>query len=265
MSPITVLMPVAAPAPHLGKALKSLLLQTHEDWVLVLVNDGDDPAVRDLATALIPREQLILVSIFDRRGLSYALNSGLAATRTELVARLDADDVAHPERLAVQSELMDRAPSLVLTGMAARLIDESGTVIGRRDVVVGDESSHLLSRNQFIHPAVMYRKSAVDLVGGYDETCELREDYDLWLRLAAVGEVRNLAAAGIDYRITSLQVSHRPVRWRSVRIVGRSQAALGRSLGRSRFTTRAQHLRWAVAQHPLIQRRRRHSFFGVSA
>lgn len=264
MTAVSVLMPVAAPAPHLRQALESVLAQTHEDWTLVLVNDGDDPVVRDLATALIPHHRLTLVPVSDRRGLSYALNCGLDATRTDLVARLDADDVAHPDRLSVQSDLMDRTPSVVLTGMAARLIDESGTVIGRRDVAAGDEASRLLSRNQFIHPAVMYRRSAVCAVGGYDVDCDLREDYDLWLRLAAVGDVRNLATIGIDYRISSLQASRRPVRWRSVRIVGRSHAALGRALGRSRGATLAQHLQWAVAQHPLVQRLRRTPIAGPS-
>jgi glycosyltransferase involved in cell wall biosynthesis len=265
MTAISVLMPVAAPAPHLREALESVLAQTHEDWTLVLINDGDDPVVRDLAKALIPGDRLILVPIMDRRGLSYALNCGLDATRTELVARLDADDIAHPDRLATQSELMDRAPALVLTGMAARLIDESGAVIGRRDVVTKDEAAQLLSRNQFIHPAVTYRRSAVRNVGGYDAACDLREDYDLWLRLAAIGEVRNLATVGIDYRISSAQVSRRAVPWRSVRIVGRSQAALGRTLGRPRLATLAQHLRWAVAQHPFVQHLRRTASSGASS
>ncbi|WP_374457512.1 glycosyltransferase [Nocardioides sp.] len=265
MTAVSVLMPVAAPAPHLREALESVLAQSHEDWTLVLINDGDDPVVRDLATALIPRDRLTLVPIMDRRGLSYALNCGLDAARTELVARLDADDIADPDRLANQSDFMDRAPTVVLTGMAARLIDESGAVIGRRDVVVEDEAVQLLARNQFIHPAVMYRRSAVRAIGGYDVSCSLREDYDLWLRLAAMGEVRNLDTVGIDYRISSAQVSRRPVEWKSVRIVGRSQAALGRTLGRSRFATLAQHLKWAVAQHPVVQRLRRTATSGASS
>ena len=88
MTAISVLMPVAAPAPHLREALESVLAQTHEDWTLVLINDGDDPVVRDLATALIPGDRLILVPIMDRRGLSYALNCGLDAMPTTSPIRI---------------------------------------------------------------------------------------------------------------------------------------------------------------------------------
>lgn len=250
---ISVLIPVASPAPYLREALASVLAQSYGDWTVVLVNDGDDPRVRELASSVIPSGQLLLVPIRERRGLSYALNRGIDATCTELVARLDADDVAHPERLSLQVRLMTSNPSVVLSGMSARLVDERGREVGHRMVAAGDVKAGLVTRNQLVHPSVIFRKGVVTALGGYDEQCHLREDYDLWLRMARRGDVRNLVATGIDYRLSPHQVSRRPVGRAALRIVGRSRAALGRDLGMPRSATWAKHVAWSAAQRPALQ------------
>jgi len=138
------------------------------------------------------------------QGIARALNAGLHQAHGELIARTDADDINHPERLATQVAAFDRDSDLILLGTSAEVIDDHGSPSSEpRIVPTGNEvlKRRLITRNSFIHPSVMFRKNIAILSGGYNVHCMRTEDYELWLRLALCGTVENLAEPLIQYRV----------------------------------------------------------------
>ena len=141
------------------------------------------------------------------QGISNALNRGWRTARAAYVARLDADDIALPDRLARQAAFLDVNPSVAVVGGAAITIGPDG----RRGVLMRYPTSSraihktLLRQNCLAHPAVMIRRSALQEVGGY--RIDHVEDYDLWLRFAERFDLANLADPVILYRQHPAQVS----------------------------------------------------------
>lgn len=194
-------MPVYNGARFLAAAIESLLAQTLTDFELLVVDD----ASTDDSTAVVAR-------FADRRirpirnphniGLARTLNVGLGHATGRYVARLDQDDVAHPERLSTQVQWLAEHPDVALLGSLARLIDEDGRERGvvERPITKPGIRWLLLLENPFIHSTVMFRRDAAATLGGYDETLTLSEDMDFWGRFALRHEVANLDLPLIDYR-----------------------------------------------------------------
>lgn len=191
----------------LHRAIASCLDQTWDDFELLLVVNGPhwtqmlqaltdayahDPRVRVVGTAM----QL----------LNFSLNLGLHLARAPLVARMDADDVAHPQRLARQVELMHAQPEIAVLGTGFHLIDEHGLAVQRINVPVADGEIRraLRYRNPMCHPSVMLRRDLVLAVGGYLGGRNA-EDYDLWVRLASFNACRfaNLEEPLLTYNASS--------------------------------------------------------------
>ena len=246
---VSVLMPVAAPAPFLREALDSVVAQTYENWEIVLVVDGTDAEIRRVANEVIPAERLRLVELATRSGIATALNAGLKVAKGDLIARLDSDDRSLAGRLGRQVAMMDAQPQLALLGTSARLIDQSGADRGSRPVQADrGVCDQLVRRNQFVHSSVMFRRDIVGSLGGYNEECHLREDYELWLRIAVVAEVANLPDALVDYRISPGQISAGTPTRRSLGLVGNAQAQLGRALGVSTSSLWWSRVIWRSSQ-----------------
>ncbi len=181
-------------APTLLRALDSLAAQTEQRWELVAINDGstDESAAQlDDAARKDPRIRVIHTG---PDGIVSALNRGLAAARTPLVARHDADDFAHRERLLRQCEYLDRHPDV---GLVSCLVDfgegaERGGGYRRHvDWLNQCRSPDAIRRGRFVeapfaHPSVVFRRALVEQHGGYQEG-DFPEDYDLWLRWLEAG------------------------------------------------------------------------------
>lgn len=243
---VSVVIATKAVDDHLEAAVHSILEQTYPDFELIVVLDGlrdpgrvggADPRVRVLATT-------------SRRGVAAALNTGISASSGELIARLDADDLAAPDRLARQVAEFTRRPELACLGSAATLIDDDGTPLGR---IAADTGTRipvvLLRRNALIHSSTMFRRCAFEAAGCYDETCIRMQDYELWLRLAAIGEIDNLPDELVSYRVHSGQSSRNTPPWTpAVALILRHRMRLARQLGRSSATQHGVNAAWLAAQ-----------------
>lgn len=188
---LTVLLPTYDSVTHVERAVESVLGQTFDDLELIVVDDGSTDGTREVVESFAD-ERLRLLVREDRTGLPSALNRGIEAARGEYVARQDGDDYSAPERFERQVEYLDDHPSVAMIGTGARLLSETGTVVGRRRVLARPTFEDLLSRNHFVHGSVMMRRDALGAVGGYDEFFDISEDYDLWLRLRARYPLRNI-------------------------------------------------------------------------
>jgi glycosyltransferase involved in cell wall biosynthesis len=190
---LSIVLPVRNGGRYLSEAIDSLLAQTFRDFELVVVDDGStDKSAAIVEAAGDPRVRLVRQA---RRGLVEALRRGLAETTAPFVARMDADDVSLPTRLARQLDAVGEGVALVGCGFEA--IDAEGRPI-RSWLLPADDAAlrrRLLLRNPFAHGSVVFRRQAVDSAGGYRADYGANEDYDLWRRvarewrLAAVPEV----------------------------------------------------------------------------
>jgi glycosyltransferase involved in cell wall biosynthesis len=224
---VSVLLAVHNGAPWVSEAVESVLAQTLGEVELIVVDDGSTDATADLLASF--RADRVRVEHQARAGLTRSLNRALALARAPLVARLDADDVALPERLGRQREFLDAHPDVGLVGGAAREIDVDGRLV--REVWpptddVGIRQA-LIRRNPFVHSSVTMRRDLVGQVGGYDERWPVAQDYDLWMRLSRVTRLANLAEVVTIRRLVPGRVTverdddrlraEARVRWRAVR------------------------------------------------
>ena len=195
-------------APHLAQALASLCEQQLPAQQVVIVEDG--PLTPELMQVLNDYEvKLPLLRMVQPQnlGLAAALQLGLEACTYELVARMDADDVAVPSRFARQIAVMSKRPSLsVLGSYVAEFIDNPQQPYALRPVPVGESAVAAAARWRcpLNHPSVIVRKSHLLAVGGYSGFRGI-EDYYLWGRLLVAGksidnlhEVLMLVRAGAD-------------------------------------------------------------------
>lgn len=205
---VSVILAVRNGGALLAEALASLSAQAWRDWECVVVDDGsDDGSDRVLAAAAYadPRFRLLRQ---DRLGLVTALNRAIGVARGEFLARMDADDRAHPERFARQVAFLDAHPAVGVLGTAVRRIGAARGV-WRRPVADADLRAALLFETPFAHPTVMMRRTVwVQAAGeGYREEFRAAEDIDLWERLATHTVFANLAEPLLSYRIHAGQVT----------------------------------------------------------
>jgi len=173
------------------QALQSLTQCSHKPSECVLVLDG---AVTDRQLSLISkyREALNITTLPlpYNVGLGRALNAGLRLCKTEWVARFDSDDICHPDRFFIQTDFISRNPDLsIVSGLIAEFIDIPTKTHAVRRVPLAhhDIITSGKKRCPFNHVAVMYKKSAVERAGGYQDHY-LFEDYALWARMLVNGE-----------------------------------------------------------------------------
>ncbi|WP_243854572.1 glycosyltransferase [Canibacter zhoujuaniae] len=207
-APFTLLMSVYAgdTAHDLKRAFESSVQeQTLAPAEAVIVQDGpvspELAAMLETIAAAAPIRTKI-IKLARNQGLGAALNNGLAACSYEYVARMDADDVSLPERFATQWARVQR-DNLDLLGTGMYEFSSDHTTPGMRRVPPTGAAirTHIRTHNPVNHPTMLYRKSAVEAVGGYDEMGSM-EDYYLVIRMLANGsKVDNLAEPLLAYNV----------------------------------------------------------------
>jgi GT2 family glycosyltransferase len=191
---IAVLLPARDAAATVRAAAVSILRQTERDLALVAVDDGSRDGTGEILDRLAARDRRVVVVRGRGEGIAGALNRGLSRCDAPLVARMDADDVAHPERLAVQRAALEADPSLAAAGSRVRLFPGRAVREGMARYAAwlnGLVTPELVRRDLFVeaplvHPAATLRRATLEAAGGWRDG-DFPEDYDLWLRLAAAG------------------------------------------------------------------------------
>lgn len=213
MTDFSVLLPVYIndTPEFFERALRSVGAdQTLEPSEILVVCDGPvapeidhllNEAIAGGRPDLIGSARLTIARLPRNRGLSEALNIGLAHVAHDIVARADADDIALPERFAIQIPLMQTHD---IVGSAIAEFDDDESIVGmvrRMPETHEDIAAIVHYRDPFNHPSVVYRRSAVERVGGY-EHLNYMEDYWLFARMVAAGmRCMNVPDALVLYRI----------------------------------------------------------------
>lgn len=191
---VSVVLPVFDPGPALTTAIESIRAQSLACWELVIVDDGSGPASTAQLQALAKAEPRVRLLSRPHEGIVTALNAGLAAAQGRFIARMDADDVAHPERLAAQVAFLEAHPDIGVVGSLVAFGGDQRKAAGYALHVAW--LNELLSPDQialnrfvespFAHPSVMFRRELVERLGGY-RAGDFPEDYELWLRWLEAG------------------------------------------------------------------------------
>jgi glycosyltransferase involved in cell wall biosynthesis len=194
-------MPVHNARPFLDESISSILKQTLSDFEFVILDDASTDGSSDLLRDWSSRDQRIqLYESKQQLGLSGSSNAVVVKARAAIVARMDADDIAHPDRLRLQWNILEKRPDVAVLATLCNGIDVSGREVRPRD------RWRLLRRSAripFPHGSVMFRRTLFDEVGGYDESATAGEDQDLFLRMAARGPVLTLPDVLYSYRYHS--------------------------------------------------------------
>jgi glycosyltransferase involved in cell wall biosynthesis len=223
-----ILMPCRGHLPHVQLAVQSILSQTHRDFDFLIINDGSEPVVREYLEN-IQDSRVRVIHHETSIGVSRSLNKGLRELQTEIVIRMDSDDIAHPGRLALQCQYLTAHPEITVLGGQVQNMDGQGKS-PRVPLTHPDIGYRLNWSNALNHPTVAYRRQAILDFGGYDESLgPLEEDLELWTRLFFQTRLANLTEVILDYRVHPNQTSK--VHWAATETV-RSRI-LARHLGRS--------------------------------
>jgi glycosyltransferase involved in cell wall biosynthesis len=209
---VSVLMPVYNAERYLREAIESILGQTFRDFEFIIVDDGSTDRSSQILLEFASRDARIRILSRPNTGIVGALNDGLALCTADLVARMDADDIALPERFAEQVRYMNDHPDCVLVGSRVLLIDPDGAPIRQWvDELSHDQidQSHLARGWPVVHPTVMIRRHALNQLGGYREQYATLEDLDLFLRLAEIGQLANHPKVLLKYRQHFNSICHK--------------------------------------------------------
>lgn len=201
---VSVVMPVYNAKAYIAKAVESILAQSFGHFELIIINDGSTDGSQQILEKYATQDPRIRLVTRENRGLVASLNEGIDLARADLIARMDADDVAFPERFALQVSFMDAHPEIVACGTCYNIIDFKDRILVAcdREPQNDEEIQNTLLGGIpcLCHPTVMMRKTAVLAAGGYDPETMLAEDLDLWLRLGESGKLANLPEVLLGYR-----------------------------------------------------------------
>lgn len=207
---ISAVLPVYNGEAYVREAVESILAQTFTDFELIIINDGSTDGSGAILRELAARDPRIVLVERANGGLVSALNEGIERARADLIARMDADDVAMPDRFARQLARMLGEPDLGVLGSFIRIMDKAGRIIRLGDYPVSvEETLRFMDHGcPVAHPTVMMRREAVLKAGGYRKLFSHCEDYDLWLRISELGYgIANLPQPLLNYRMHGANVS----------------------------------------------------------
>lgn len=204
---ISVIIPCYAQAHYLSEAIESVLIQSYQHREIIVVDDGspDDTAA---VAAKYPDVRYIRQ---DNRGLSGARNAGFRASRGAYLVFLDADDRLAPDALQLGVNCLRAHPECAFVSGHYRFIDANGEFLAEYpQPPIGDNPYDAMLRMNYIgmHATVMYRREALDSVGGFNTTLRSCEDYDMYLRITRCQRVYRHPHVVAEYRRHDSNMSH---------------------------------------------------------
>lgn len=196
---VSVLMPAYNAQDFIGSAIESVLNQTYANFELLIINDcSTDQTAKVIANYTDKR--ITVITHTKNQGLSPTLNEGLAVAKGSLIARLDADDIAYPTRLAEQVRCFVEEPTLGLVSSWTAVINQTGKVTGYAKWIFTPEALYYLLhfRNCLTHSSIMLKRSVALAAGGY--TLAQAEDQDLWSKIVKTAKIRHLHRVLVQWR-----------------------------------------------------------------
>jgi glycosyltransferase involved in cell wall biosynthesis len=200
---VSVVMPVYNASAFLHEAIQSILAQTFTNFEFIIINDGSTDSSTEIILSY-PDPRIKYISNAQNQGLVASLNVAINTAKGFYIARMDADDIAYPDRLEVQIGYLQRYPNVKLLGSQVRLIDSNAKPFGfwKHPVTPAGVKEDIKRNCCFAHPSVVFEKQVFDELSGYSMNYKVAaEDYDLWMRILERHQGANTEQVLVDYRI----------------------------------------------------------------
>src|SRR6266446_3427970 len=210
MVSVSVLMLVFNGEKYLGAAVESILAQTYPDFELVILDDGSTDGSLRMLRQFHRGDPRIRIISREHRGFDETANQLIGLAQGGYVALMAQDDIALPERLALQVAFLRNHPEVLCVGGSFELIDEEGrylTVLRQPETDQDIQRLNLVGHNSIHSACVMSRREPLLALGGFDPNFYPSEDLDLWLRLGEIGKLANLREPVLRYRVHSSSIS----------------------------------------------------------
>lgn len=188
MNGVTILLPAYNAATFIGDTIKSCLHQTYSNFELLIIDDGSKDDTVNIIKSFTD-QRIRLIQHHTNKGLIVTLNEGIQLATFEYIARLDADDLMLPDRLAMQTDYLNAHLQAAVVASTIQCIDEENQILPYWELdhiaISQERIKYLMIRENCIaHPSVLYRKSIIQEYL-YDPIQLHCEDYGLWLELLA--------------------------------------------------------------------------------
>ncbi len=191
---VSVLLCVYNAQKYIRKALESIKYQTFQDFEIILIDDASTDETPEILQKYYKDTRTLIHRNSENLGLTKSLNIGLSLCRGKYIARMDADDISMPQRFEKQVAFLDDNPECAAVGSWCMRIDENDVIVNQWHHPTDYEAikERLITQNSIFHGTAMIRKESILKIGGYNEKYIYSQDYDLWLRLSRIAQIRNI-------------------------------------------------------------------------
>ncbi|NMC36624.1 glycosyltransferase family 2 protein [Candidatus Beckwithbacteria bacterium] len=199
---ISIIMPVYNAGDFLVEAIKSILDQTYTNWELIAVDDkSEDNSLQILKKFAAGDKRIKIITNRSNRGIGYSLNRALKVAKGTFIARMDADDIAAPKRLAIQQQFLKKHPKIIVCGGQANMIDCQGKVFAKKQFPTKPSILYdmIMQMIPIQHPMLMARAKYYKRYR-YDESLSTAEDVDLLFYFLSRGPISNVSQYIYNYR-----------------------------------------------------------------
>ncbi|HMD83436.1 MAG TPA: glycosyltransferase [Terriglobia bacterium] len=233
---VSVVMSVFNGERFVAEAIESILKQTFRDFEFIIIDDGSTDGTADILVRFAKADPRLVVHHHSNQGQVPSLNIGCGLARGRYIARIDADDIALPERFERQVDYLEQNPQVALVGSSITNIDEMGSHLSTWPLPTGNEEIQKrlfeLRDIPFCHVTLMFRTEVFRAVKGYRTAFAPAEDYDLWLRMAERWQLANLPEPLVKVRRRSQSLSFTSARQQVIsRLVAWSASTIRRAGG----------------------------------
>lgn len=223
---VSVVMCAYNEGRYIGEAIESILRQTYSNLELVVVNDGSTDRTWKIISAFSD-DRLKQINQ-GRMEFPADLNVGLIQASGEIIAKLDADDIALPNRLELQVRCLEENPDVALVGTFARYQDPDGRpiipLVSNSDVPGSNKEirKYMLRDSPLGSSSVAFRREVLNSVDSYNKNAGYVEDYDFWVRIAARYRIAIIPEVTVIYRVRPDSLSrsqrHSDAIWRRLQV-----------------------------------------------
>ena len=198
---ISIIMPVYNGEKYLKEAIESILNQTFKNFELIIINDGSSDQSKNIIENFLDKRIKNLENK-KNKGLIYSLNYGISKAKGKYIARMDADDISHLNRLEIQFNYLEKNKEIFFLGSQVEKVysKTEKTKLSRLRTTYSDIKTDLLFANPFIHPTLMFRREIFS-ENCYEEGLNGAEDFGLWQDLIYKYKGINLSNVLLKYRI----------------------------------------------------------------
>lgn len=207
---ISVIMCVYNNWEFLTESINSILNQSFSNFEFIIINDGSNKITKKILLNYKKKDERIILINQKNMGLTLSLNKALKMCNSEFIARQDSDDISYKERFMEQIKLFNSNKKIILCGSFADVINDKNQIIKSiRNLPLEnlDIKKKLLHQNTFIHSSTMYKLSAINKIGGYNNKFKYAQDYECWCRMSSEGDFANIPKKLIALRIHSESIS----------------------------------------------------------